>query len=82
MECDDFKNCDDGSDELNCDVKHNCRGPQKYFCKETNICIAAGNVFLPKFVWTGLNKMNSDKVCVDPGFCDIQNDYQYSYLDE
>ena len=43
LQCDDYENCDDGSDELNCDVKYNCRGPQKYFCKDTNICIDAGN---------------------------------------
>ena len=61
FQCDDFKNCDDGSDELNCET--NCRGPQKYFCQDTKICIDA------------------DKVCVAPGFCDTQSDYQYSYID-
>jgi len=79
LRCDDYENCDDGSDELNCDVQYNCRAPHKFFCKDTNICIDAGN-----YVSSGkilLNQVNSDKVCVEPGFCDIQNDYQYSYTD-
>lgn len=61
-----------------CDDFENCDdGSDELNCDVKNNCHGPKNYFCEE---TNIC-IHADKVCVDPGFCEIQNDYQYSYTD-